>query len=398
MEPSVRGGGACCQGAAGLQDGDVPSACVKHDALFVSQEHEDLSSTVKLRQEATGISLEAFNLQIQELEKSELKLRETLQNYMKSDPVLRTRIKELELSEKKLLERVEQMTGDMHFLENVNVRIKCRLQDIQVELQEANEGKEKLERTHKEKVRRLQDHLRMKEGEIKSYLEYFEHYKEKRRQQMRMLREREHRLQNQVLKLEKEIVDCNAMPPFLNTVEDPSNDEGVEQSIETDTFQNHTRLPGTEEEREEAKIYNEDGAHHLTKQIQKLQNDLKSLLEREVVNNGEREELINRLQKSEDNEDFLNRKLEEFRCRISELKMTEYNLQQFVEDLEEENKRLKNELKVSSHKEEENPHLVAEECKMHNIPDINLVSKRNMYIIERLKLHGYCITADCMVR
>ncbi|XP_069061964.1 uncharacterized protein C4orf50 homolog [Pleurodeles waltl] len=283
-------------------------------------------------------------------------------------------IKELELSEKKLLERVEQMTGDMHFLENVNVRIKCRLQDIQVELQEANEGKEKLERTHKEKVRRLQDHLRMKEGEIKSYLEYFEHYKDKRRQQMRMLREREHRLQNQVLKLEKEIVDCNAMPPFLNTVEDPSNDEGVEQSIETDTFQNHTRLPGTEEEREEAKIYNEDGAHHLTKQIQKLQNDLKSLLEREVVNNGEREELINRLQKSEDNEDFLNRKLEEFRCRISELKMTEYNLQQFVEDLEEENKRLKNELKVSSHKEEENPHLVAEECKMHNIPDINLVN------------------------
>ncbi|XP_069486324.1 uncharacterized protein C4orf50 homolog [Ambystoma mexicanum] len=283
-----------------------------------------------------------------------------------------SRMKELELSEKKLLETVEQLNGDMYFLENVNVRIKARLQDIQDELQEVNQAKEKMERTHKEKVRRLQDHLRTKEGEIKSYLEYFEHYKEKRRQQLRMLREREHHLQNQVLKLEKEIVDRNAVSVFLITEHGETNGHGDVLSAVPENFMAHKEPLDLKDDQ----TITNDAENHWKSQIQRLQKDLKARLEREDTTNREKEELLNRLQQSEDNEDFLNRKLEEFRCRISELKLSEYNLQQLVEDLEEENGKLQNELKVNSGKESEGKPLSgSEETVTHTIVTTNPVLK-----------------------
>ncbi|XP_025910629.1 uncharacterized protein C4orf50 homolog isoform X7 [Apteryx rowi] len=79
-----------------------------------------------------------MNLRIRELEESEQKLKNGLEDYMESDSALRNRVKELQLSNKTLLMTIDQLNVKVHQVENANVRVKGRLRDIQEELMNLN--------------------------------------------------------------------------------------------------------------------------------------------------------------------------------------------------------------------------------------------------------------------
>lgn len=211
---------------------------------------------------------------------------------------------------------------------------------------------EKAERKQKEKLWRLQDQLKTKEDEVKSQSAYFEHYKQKQKQKTAVLRERELSLQGQVSRLEKEVLDLNATTAFLfselgeGTVQYlrcklEAVFNGIQGSLHLDV--NITKI----------KTLIEDVDHYMKSHLQTLQQNLKSLQEKEECGNREQADLLTKLQLSQDNEDFLTRKLEESCCRVYELKLSEINLQERVEELMEENITLKDKLGAELPRESE---------------------------------------------
>ncbi|XP_043368401.1 janus kinase and microtubule-interacting protein 1 isoform X4 [Dermochelys coriacea] len=293
-----------------------------------------------------------LNLRIKQLEKSEQKLKDILEDYTKSNSALGNRAKELELSQKKLFETVDQLNAKLQQVENANLRVKGKLRNLQVELTDLVQKQEKAERKQKEKLWRLQDQLKTKEDEVKSQSVYFEHYKQKQKQKTAVLRERELSLQGQVSRLEKEVLDLNATTAFLfselgeGTVQYlrcklEAVFNGIQGSLHLDV--NITKI----------KPLIEDVDHYMKSHIQILQQNLKRLQEKEEGNNREQADLLTKLQHSQDNEDFLERKLEESCCRVYELKLSEINLQERVEELMEENITLKDKLGAKLPKEAE---------------------------------------------
>lgn len=67
----------------------------------------------------------------------------------------------------------------------------------------------------KEKLQRFQNHLRIKEDEVKSLSEYFEHCKQNQKEWIVVLRERELYLQGHVCRLENELRDLKATISLL---------------------------------------------------------------------------------------------------------------------------------------------------------------------------------------
>ncbi|CAM4663109.1 unnamed protein product [Lepidochelys kempii] len=284
-----------------------------------------------------------LNLRIKQLEKSEQKLKDILEDYTKSNSALGNRAKELELSQKKLFETVDQLNAKLQQVENANLRVKGKLRNLQVELTDLVQKQEKAERKQKEKLWRLQDQLKTKEDEVKSQSAYFEHYKQKQKQKTAVLRERELSLQGQVSRLEKEVLDLNATTAFLfselgeGTVQYlrcklEAVFNGIQGSLHLDV--NITKI----------KTLIEDVDHYMKSHLQTLQQNLKRLQEKEEGGNRERADLLTKLQLSQDNEDFLTGKLEESCCRVYELKLSEINLPERVEELMEENITLKDKL------------------------------------------------------
>ncbi|KYO45734.1 golgin subfamily A member 4 [Alligator mississippiensis] len=300
--------------------------------------------------EANSAEVETLNLRIKQLEKSEEKLRHILEDYMNSDRVLRNRAKELELSQRKLFETIDQLNAKVHLVENANLRVKGKLQDMQGELRDLVQNQENAEKKQKEKLRRLQDQLKIKKDEVKSQSEYFEHFKQKQKQQAAMLRERVFYLQGHVSSLRKEVLDLNATLALLTT------------ELEERTFQylqrkQETTLPGTQGslhfDMDVTKMQTllEDAECYIKSHLQTLQQNLTMLVEREESNSREQADLLTKLQRSQDAEDFLLRKLEESCHNVYELKLSEVKLQEQIEELMEENKTLKDELGVRLQKE-----------------------------------------------
>ncbi|XP_065454270.1 uncharacterized protein C4orf50 homolog isoform X7 [Chrysemys picta bellii] len=347
MEPSSeRGQEFCyCIRAPSNEGFDVLNLNVKIDTSWIFQDLEDVEHGSARESEGAvnTAEVETLNLRIKQLEKSEQKLKDILEDYTKSNSAQGNRAKELELSQKKLFETVDQLNAKLQQVENANLRVKGKLRNLQVELTDLVQKQEKAERKQKEKLWRLQDQLKTKEEEVKSQSAYFEHYKQKQNQKTAVLRERELSLQGHVSRLEKEVLDLNATTAFLFSelgegtiqylrckLEAVFN--GIQGSLHFDV--NITKI----------KTLIEDVDHYMKSHLQTLQQNLKRLQEKEEGNNREQANLLTKLQHSQDNEDFLTRKLEESCCRVYDLKLSEISLQERVEELVEENSTLKDKL------------------------------------------------------
>ncbi|XP_064367824.1 uncharacterized protein C4orf50 homolog [Dromaius novaehollandiae] len=298
--------------------------------------------------EVNSAEVENLSLRIRELEESELKLKNVLEDYVESDSTLRNRVKELELSNKTLLATTDQLNAKVHQAENANVRVKGRLQDIQEELVNLVEIQEKAEKKQKQKLHWLQERLKTKEDEVKSQSEYFEHYKQRQKQQTAMLREKECCLRGKVSRLEKQVLDLSAHIALLTSKSEEGMVQDLQQKLES-------AFPGTYSDREVMKLKTliEIVEHDVKSHLETLQHNVKLLREKEEDCRREQADLLTQLQCSQDSEDFLRRKLEESCQHVCNLKLSEIKLQEQVEELLDENRALKDQGDMKLKKEDE---------------------------------------------
>ncbi|OXB72873.1 UNVERIFIED_CONTAM: hypothetical protein H355_005263, partial [Colinus virginianus] len=271
---------------------------------------------------------ENLNLRIKELEKLEQKLKQTLEEYMESDSVLRN----------------------------------SRLFMIVLIINNQVENQEKSEKKQKEKLRWLQEQLKTKENEVKSQCEYFEHYKQRQKQQTVALRKRECYLRGEVFRLEKQVLDLSAHIALLTCELGEGTAQCLQKKLESAAKgtqgNKHSSMQFTE-----LKNYIANVEHDMKSHCESFQQNLKFLRDKEEDNRRERADLLTQLQCSQDIEEFLRRKLEESCHHIYDLKISEIKLQQQINKLLDENKALKYQAGVMlKKKEEKDSQLTGLEC------------------------------------
>ncbi|XP_032840435.2 uncharacterized protein C4orf50 homolog [Tyto alba] len=262
------------------------------------------------------------------------------------------RMKKLELSHKTLLVTIDQLNVKLHQVENANVRVKGKLRDIQEDLINLVENQEKSEKKQKEKLRWLQEQLKTKEDEIKSQSEYFEHYKQRQRQQTAVLRERECYLRGEVSRLEKQVLDLSAHTALLTSELEEGMVQYLQQKLES-AFSGTQGYKHSDVDVMELKTCIENVEHDMKSHLKTFQQNLKFLSEKEEDNRREQADLLTELQCSQDTEDFLRRKLEESCHHVYSLKLSEIRLQEKMEELLDENRALKDQSRVKVKKEKE---------------------------------------------
>ncbi|XP_021251190.1 uncharacterized protein C4orf50 homolog [Numida meleagris] len=269
---------------------------------------------------------------------------------MESDSVLRNRMKELELSHKTLLEMIDQLNMKVHHFENANVRVKGKLRDVWEELMNLVENQEKSEKKQKEKLHWLQEQLKTKENEVKSQSEYFEHYKQRQKQQTAVLRKRECYLQGEMFRLEKQVLDLSAHIALLTSELGEGMAQCLEKKLESASKGTQGYKPNTQ--LMELQNYIANVEHDMKSHFESFQQNLKFLRDKEEDNRRERADLLTQLQCSQDTEDFLRRKLEESSHHVYNLKLSEIKLQEQVNKLLDENKALKYQARMRLKKKE----------------------------------------------
>ncbi|XP_054681209.1 uncharacterized protein C4orf50 homolog isoform X1 [Grus americana] len=327
---------------------DILNFNVKIDTSWIFQELEDASIP---DEQVNSAGEENLNLRIKELEKSERKLKGVLEHYMESDSVLRNRMKELELSHKTLLVTIDQLNVKLHQVENANVRVKGKLQDIREDLTNLVENQEKSKKKQKEKLHWLQEQLKTKDDEIKSQSVYFEHYKQRQTQQTAVLREREHYLRGEISRLEKQVLDLSAHVALLTSKLEEGTVQYLQRKLES-AFSGTQGYRCSDVKVMELKTCIENVEHDMKSHLETFQQNLKFLREKEEDNRREQMDLQTELQYSQDMEDFLRRKLEESSHHIYNLKLSEIKLQEKVAELLNENEALKDQDRVKSKKKE----------------------------------------------
>ncbi|XP_064199628.1 rootletin-like isoform X1 [Anguilla rostrata] len=265
-------------------------------------------------------------------------LRDNINTFTESEAALQHRIKELEVSERNLLVKVNDLTARSDSLRQAAPRQRQeeKLHMLREEVRSMALDKERCDRVWKERLHRCQNQMRAKEEEMKRQSEYFEHYKQKLQLKLGFSKEREQSLEGRVFQLERQVIDLTASAAQLRTelerrgpVVAPPPEE--EQEVE--------------EEEEEGGSGNEG---RLKSFVGRLQADLRELLGREEAGLAERRALREGLQDAEDNVEFLSHKLEDFRSRIHQLKLSESALLEEVEELAEENERLRGGLQITN--------------------------------------------------
>ncbi|XP_053832191.1 uncharacterized protein C4orf50 homolog [Vidua macroura] len=288
-------------------------------------------------------------------------------------------MKELELSHKTLLVMIDQLYVRLDQVENANLRIKGKLQSIQEDLIHLVENQKKSEKKHKEKLHWLQEQLKAKEDEIKSQSEYFEHYKQRQRQQTAVLRKRDCYLQGEVSRLEKQVLDLNAHTALLTSKLKEGMVQHLQQKLQSVCSETQgCKHPGGEEMEWKTSIENVE--HEVKSHLKAFQQNLMFLREKEENTRRDQADLLTQLQCSQNTEDFLRTKLEESQHHVYKLKLSEIKLQEKVEELLDENRTLKDQgtakLKKKKEKDSELTRLVDGDN------SVNLVSQLNGDLIQ----------------
>ncbi|XP_069712417.1 uncharacterized protein C4orf50 homolog isoform X2 [Phaenicophaeus curvirostris] len=266
-------------------------------------------------------------------------------------------MKELELSHRTILVMIDQLNGKLHRVENANARVKGKLQDIQEDLVNLVESQEKSEKRQKKKLHWLQEQLKTKADEIKIQSQYFEHYKQRQRQHIIAMRERECSLQSEVSRLEKQVLDLNAHIALLTSKLEEGMVQYLQEKLES-AFSGTQVSKHCDVEVMELKTCIENMEHDMKSHLDAFQQNLKFLREKEEDKRRKQAELLTELQCYQDTEDFLRRKLEESCHHVYHLKLSEIKLQEKVEELLNENLALKDQgrarLKKKKRKDSQN--------------------------------------------
>ncbi|KAK6298336.1 hypothetical protein J4Q44_G00313910 [Coregonus suidteri] len=316
-------------------------------------------------------------------------LRDNVSSFTESESALHNRIRELEVSEQRLLQKVEDLTANsvLHCPSMPQrQRLDERLHALREEVRSMSQEKERGDRVWRERLQRCQAQLRAKEEEMGRQSQYFEHFKSQLHHKLGLARDREQGLQTRLHQLERQVLEMNVSAatniapvntasinsvtaanvnpimvptsgqqrPETERLPHPREEgEGEEEDEEENKQSRHYGQPlqqkqGADDREIEGEREGEEGEEgeslggeaRLRSFIFSLQEDLRVLLEREEQGLAEQRGLMEQLQEVQENNHFLSCTLEEMRTVVHRLKLTESSLMEEVEELQEENQRL----------------------------------------------------------
>ncbi|XP_029507990.2 centromere-associated protein E isoform X2 [Oncorhynchus nerka] len=316
-------------------------------------------------------------------------LRDNVSSFTESESALHSRIRELEVSEQSLLQKVEDLTSNsvLHCPSMMQrQRLDERLHTLREEVRSMSQEKERGDRVWRERLRRCQAQLRAKEEEMGRQSQYFEHFKSQLHHKLGLARDREQGLQTRLHQLERPVLEMNvSAATYIAPVNTASTNsvtaDNVKSIMVPTSGQQRTETERLPHPREEGEGEEEDGEEktqrrHYGQQLQQkqgaddreiegeregeegedgeslggearlrsfilsLQEDLRVLLEREEQGLAEQRGLMEQLEEAQENIHFLSCTLEEMRTVVHRLKLTESSLMEEVEELQEENQRL----------------------------------------------------------
>ncbi|XP_042792872.1 uncharacterized protein C4orf50 homolog [Panthera leo] len=315
MEPAARGrtekSFSYVVRAPGSDGFDVMNVDVKIDTCWVFQDVEDGGEEPGCLPAAGSPDTDAGVLRKQ-LESSEQKLLAAVDKHVMSESRLRSRIQELELSERQLLQSVDQLNARVLQERSDAARAQEKLQALRDELASQVLEKERAARRQRWRLRRLRERLRRKDEALGRQAAALERCRGTQRRQLALVREQERGLREQVRRLERDVRRlCHAAGLLLAELDAPAA-RGPRA----------LGAPGPSGEAEE----------------------LRALRARAERGERERDEAARRLREQRATERRLRGQLEDLRCCIYELKLSEIGLQGQVEDLAQQNRSLREEL------------------------------------------------------
>nr|XP_036883144.1 uncharacterized protein C4orf50 homolog [Manis javanica] len=287
---------------------DTVNVDVKIDTSWIFQDIEDGGEEHGCPPEEAagrlGVHRGALRKQ---LDSSEQKLLPAVGKSVMSASRLQSRIQELELSERDLLQRVDQLSARVVQERSASLRAQEKLQALQGELVSQVLEKERAARRQRGRLRHLRERLRRKDAALGRQAAALERCRRSQRRQLGLVREQERGLRAQVQRLELGVRRlCRAAGLLLAELAAPGP----------------AGLPVAVDEAAE----------------------LRALQARAERCESERDEAARRLREQRAPERRLRGQLEELRCRIYELKLSEIGLQGRVEDLAQQNRNLLQEL------------------------------------------------------
>ncbi|XP_027945631.1 uncharacterized protein C4orf50 homolog [Eumetopias jubatus] len=298
-----------CVVRAPSRDGfDVMNVDAKIDTRWVFQDAED-SGEERGRPagRAAGSPDVGTGALRKQLESSERKLLATVDEYVMSEAGLRSRIQELELSERHLLRTVEQLSAHMAQERSAAVQAQEKLQALLGELASQVLEKERA-------ARRLRERLRRKDEALGRQAAALERGRRTQRLQLGLLREQERGLREQVQRLERDVRRlCRAAGLLLAELDAPAPGSPRPRPLGRTGPRGD---PGEAAERRALQTRAERGER-------------------------EQDEAARRLRDHRATERRLRGQLEDLRCCIYELKLSEIGLQGQVEDLARQNQSLR---------------------------------------------------------
>nr|XP_058922115.1 uncharacterized protein C4orf50 homolog [Kogia breviceps] len=302
---------------------DIMNVDVKIDTSWIFQDVEETDEEPGCLPEEAARSPDMNTGTLRkQLESSEQKLLAAVDKYVMSESGLRSRIQELELSERKLLQKVDQLSTLVFQERSASLRAQEQLEALQGELASQVQEKERAARRQRWRLRRLRERLRRKDEALGLQAAALERGRRLQRRQLRLVREQERILRAQVQRLELDVRRlCHAAGLLLAELDAP-NPGGP-------------RPPGPASPR---------GAPEEAAEPRALQ-------ARAERGERERDQAARRLREQRATERLLRGQLEELRCCIYGLKLSEIGLQGQVEELAQQNRCLREELGAQAPRE-----------------------------------------------
>ncbi|XP_026185748.1 coiled-coil domain-containing protein 136-like isoform X2 [Mastacembelus armatus] len=311
---------------------------------------------------------------------------------IQSDSYVRSRIRQLERSERSLLLQLSQLASasqlpSMQHSHKLDQRLHMLREEVRTMTQEKEQG----ERVWRERLQRCQRQLKSKEEEMSRQSQYFENFKTQLQHKLSLARDREQSLQKRIYTLEKQLLDMT-----VSAATDKAAISAVRITAGTTThWDEQERLTfmrgqgeGEEEQKEERKkqwqpsVGNEreggcqgdegkteketEGTRQSSNEarlqgfILSLQQDLRVLLEREEDGMTEQRRLMEQLHEAQENSHFLSCQVEEMKTELHQLKVSESSLVEEVEQLRETNHRLRQILREAANQTPGQPSTIPE--------------------------------------
>ncbi|XP_052055748.1 uncharacterized protein C4orf50 homolog [Apodemus sylvaticus] len=284
---------------------------VKIDTCWVFRDLEESDKKQAcLPETASSLDLDTGLLR-EQLESSEQKLLAAVDKHVISESGLRHRVQELELSEKRLLLKVEQLSACVAQERSATLHVQEQLQSLKGTLvSQVREAESAVRRQ-----RRLQERLRRKDEALARQAAALKRCGRVQRQQLGLVREQERVLRVQVQRLERDVRRLGHAAGLLLAqlhTADSSPDAGS------------------------------SGSQLLTSPLGDPEVvELSALRARAELAEREREKAMCRLREHSATERQLREQLEELRCCVYGLTLSEIGLHSQVEELAHQNRRLR---------------------------------------------------------